>query len=97
MSSLKDGAIKTWKVVAAIFSVLISVVLYLVSKNKKLLTKVIQSDAKAKDAVLENEKKHLANEQDRLEQESEDLKRMAESAKKDMSPEDVEKYWKDEE
>lgn len=95
MEKLKNGAIKVWKILLTIFLLLAGIIVYLVSKNRSLLTKVLQGEVGKKDAVIEEKKSQLEKEQERLEQEAEDLKKMAESAKKDLKPEDVEKHWND--
>jgi len=93
MNSLKESTIKVWKIITITFMLMAGFIVYLVTKNKKLLIKVMQGDAESVDAILEEKKSGLQKEQEKLEQDSEDLKRKTAAQKKDMSPEDIEKFY----
>lgn len=85
---------KYWKLILSVIGSIIGLVLFKDFFQKDLKAELKNADASKQDALLEQEKSRSKEEASKLDKDNAALRGDLKDPPKDMSPDEVEDYWK---
>jgi len=86
---------KLYRYTIGLFLILVGIVVYLFTQNKDLLAKLMSAQTGQKSAVIDEKKAELERQKQALDRQAEEAKQKANESKKDLSPDEIEKFYKD--